>query len=203
MDPSELDAIAISHFHADHSADFFGLVHYLAYRSAPPQPIPVFVPPGGVAKITDFLDAGADHAMWSVVRLEEVTDEEPRSVGDMTLRFAAASHSVPTNAIRVESEGKALVFSGDTGLGGGFPDLAAAADIVISEAALTGDRDTGAYPYHLSGAEAATIARTARAGRLVLSHLAPTLPAEDIMRAAESAFDGPIDLAYPGLRVTV
>ena len=46
LDPAEIDGLVITHIHADHSADVFGLVHYLAYRVRRPMKIPFFAPRG-------------------------------------------------------------------------------------------------------------------------------------------------------------
>ena len=138
MDPAALDAVVISHFHADHCADFFGFFHYVAYRGLTAPQIPVFVPTGGKAKIGGFLDAADDHPVWRVLDVDEVEDGGVRHVGEMTLLFAAAAHSVPTNAVRIESGRSSLAFSADTGLGGGFPWLASKADVALVEAALGG-----------------------------------------------------------------
>jgi ribonuclease BN (tRNA processing enzyme) len=201
MDPAAVDAIVISHFHADHSADLFGFFHYAAYRIGDVRGLPVFVPPGGRAVMAGYLDADDDHALWTVLAVEEVGHGDIRRVGDLTLRFAATAHSVPTNAIRIECDGHSVVFSGDTGLGGGFPGLAEGAGVVLAEAALGGSRDGGAYPYHLSGAEAGSIARHAGAARLIVTHMAPTLRQEDIVDDAAAAFGGPTVAATPGLRI--
>ncbi|GCB50418.1 metallo-beta-lactamase family protein [Streptomyces sp. NL15-2K] len=46
-DPARLDAIWISHLHADHSADLLAAVYGLAYGGLTPDaPIPVYAPAG-------------------------------------------------------------------------------------------------------------------------------------------------------------
>lgn len=201
VDPLDLDGVVLSHLHADHCADFLGFVHYAAYRSRTPAPIPVFVPPGGVAKLADFLDAGPGHALWNVVAFDEVADGEPRPVGDVRLRFAAASHSVPALSVRAEAEGRSLCYSGDTGPAGGFAELATGVDVLLCEAGLNPSKDS--YRYHLSGEDAGRIASSSGARRLIVTHLAPTLTAEDIRTAAEAGYGAPIELAAPGLVVAV
>ncbi len=203
LDPADLSAVTISHLHADHSVDFLGYFHYVAYRCTLDRPIPVFLPPGGIARFAAYLQAGQEHALHRVFVLEEMEGETSRRVGDVTLRFAPAHHSAPTNAVRFESGGRSLVFSGDTGPGGGFEHLAQGADVALCEAGL-GEPPAGGTPqHHLSGADAGRIAERARVGRLILTHLAPTLPPEDIRAAAAEEYSGPIVLAEPGMHVAV
>lgn len=203
VDPASLDAVVISHLHADHSADVFGLFHYLAYRLGTVSGLPLLVPEGAVAKLAAFLDAGPDGVFCTTFSPREVGGGDVVEVGDLTLRFAAAEHSVPTNAVRVEHAGRSLVYSGDTGPGGGFAALAGGADVVLCEAGLDEPREAAAFQLHLSGAEAGAIAERAGAGRLILTHLAPTLPGEDVAAAARAEFSGPVLVATPGLQIEI
>ena len=59
---------------------------------------------------------------------------------------------MPGIATRIEHDGATLVFSGDTGPGGGFAALADGADVVLCEAGLSGPRESAIYPFHLSPA---------------------------------------------------
>ena len=54
MDPADVDALIISHRHADHSVDVFPLDHYLRFGSRPAHPLPLFVPDGLTQRLTDF-----------------------------------------------------------------------------------------------------------------------------------------------------
>ena len=203
LDPAELTAITISHLHADHSVDFLGFFHYVAYRNRPPRPIPVFLPPGGIARFADYLDAGAGHAFWEVFDLAEIVDPVVHAVADVEIRFGLGRHSVPSIVVRVDSGGSSLVFSGDTGPGGALPEFAGDADVLLCEAGRNeSDADEGPQ-HHLSGADAGRIAAEAGVRRLILTHLAPTLLADDIRAAAAAEYPGPIVLAKPGLQVAV
>jgi len=203
MDPAAVDAIIVSHLHADHCADLFGYVHYAAYRVGVTAPTPLFVPPGAPDRLASFLDAGPGDGFFAAVAPTEVSDGDVLSIGDVTLAFAETAHSVPTIGVRFESGGRSLAYSADTGLGGGFPRLASGADVVLCEAGLGEPRETAEYPYHLSGSEAGAIAAESHAGRLILTHLAPTLREADVVAAAETTFGGPVTAASTGLRVNV
>lgn len=203
IDPASLDAVVISHLHTDHCADVFGLLHYLAYRLGTVQGLPLLVPEGAIAKFVAFLGADSDHDFFTTLAPREVDDADVVEVGDLVIRFARTTHSVPTNAVRIEHAGRSLTYSGDTGAGGGFPALARGAEVVLCEAGLDEPREAAAYPFHLTGAEAGAIAEEAGAGRLILTHLAPTLPAGEVEAAAQAVFAGPVLVAAPGLRVEI
>jgi ribonuclease BN (tRNA processing enzyme) len=202
-DPASLDAVVISHLHADHSVDVFGLLHYLAYRLGTVEGLPLLLPEGAIVKFAAFLGADSDADFFTTLAPREVDDADVVEVGDVTLRFARTTHSVPTNAVRIVHAGRSLAYSGDTGVGGGFPTLAIGCDVVLSEAGLGERRETASYPFHLTGAEAGAIAQEAGAGRLILTHLAPTLPVEEVTAAAQAAFVGPVLVATPGLRIEI
>lgn len=203
MDPGALDAVVLSHLHPDHCVDVFGLLHYLAFRLGTVAGLPLLVPEGGVEKLAAFLGADTNDAFFTTFAPQEVGDGDTVAVGDVTLRFAAATHSVPTNSVRVEHAGRSLAYSGDTGLGGGFPELAHGADVVLCEAGLGEPREATGYQYHLSGGEAGALAYGAGAGRLILTHLAPTLTAREIADAAQAAFGAPVLVAAPGRRIQI
>ena len=147
IDPTDLAAAVISHMHADHCSDLFGWFHHLAYIRKLDRAIPVLLPPGGRRRIEEFLgQSGPSDPLHQVLDLTEVADGEDVQIGDLLLRFAYADHSVPGIATRIEHNGATLVFSGDTGPGGGFAALAEGADVVLCEAGLSGPRESAIYP---------------------------------------------------------
>ena len=204
IDPTDLAAAVISHMHADHCSDLFGWFHHLAYIRKLDRAIPVLLPPGGRRRIEEFLgQSGPSDPLHQVLDLTEVADGEDVQIGDLLLRFAYADHSVPGIATRIEHNGATLVFSGDTGPGGGFAALAEGADVVLCEAGLSGPRESAIYPFHLSPAEAGAIAAAAGASTLVLTHVCPGLELTEAVGTASGTFPGVVLAAEPGLVVDV
>lgn len=202
MDPGALDGIVITHTHADHCSDFYAYFHYLAYGPGGTSPMPVFLPQGAPELLAGLVGGDPAHTFFEVFDLRVVGDDEI-SLGALALRFAPTDHSVPTVAVRVEVGGTSLVYSSDTGVEGGVPALAGFADVLLCEATLQGDRPSEGFQQHLTAAEAGRIASAAGVGRLVLTHLPPSLDAAVSIAEASAVFARPVTFAEPGTELEV
>ncbi|OFW65151.1 MAG: hypothetical protein A2135_03305 [Actinobacteria bacterium RBG_16_67_15] len=197
------DAIVLTHVHADHCADLFPLFAALRYGHPHRWGLPVIVPAGLVDRVAAFLGADDDHDLHSVFAFDELAPGARRQVGDLRLLFGAATHPVPALVVAVGDGERSLTYSGDTGPGGDLPELATGCDLLLCEATMQGSRVANRYPYHLTAAEAGGIAADAAAGRLLLTHLAPTLDPSVSVAEAAAVFNGSVDRAVPGMEVEV
>jgi len=203
-DPAgHLDALVVTHAHPDHCSDVFHLFNLLRFGPNSRSGLPALAPDGVAAALAAFLGVGEDHAFHRVFAWRTVAPGDSVQVGEAALAFAATQHQLPTLGVSVSVPGRRLVYSADTGPGGGLPALAAGADLLLCEATLQGEGADGGWPYHLSAAQAGTLAREAGVGRLLLTHLAPMLdPARSAAEAA-ATFGGPVQWAAPGMEVEV
>ncbi|HEY3503076.1 MAG TPA: MBL fold metallo-hydrolase [Actinocatenispora sp.] len=198
--PDELDAIWVSHAHADHAADL--LTAYYALRFAdlrPAAPIPLYGPPGLGDRLARFL--GGDAAPSPVHRafaVHELYDGHRVEVGGVTLTARAVEHDVPAFAVRIAAGDVAVAYSGDTAPCAALTDLAAGCDLLLCEA-------DGARPdeAHHTPEDAGATATTAAVGRLVLTHVGPFLTGTDAVERAAAVFRGPVTLATPGEALVV
>ena len=197
MDPAEVDALFISHRHADHSVDVFPLAHYLRFGSVPSVPMPLFAPEGLLERMVGF--AGAEIESTFAITTPSAGDEV--EVGSMRLRFGHARHSVPTLQLRVEAEGRALAYSADTGLDSDIVELAEGCNTLVAEASFQGSDKPAAH--HLTAAEAGDIARAAGVERLILTHVMPSLDPHQSIEEAAAVFGGDVMVAAPGLEVLI
>jgi ribonuclease BN (tRNA processing enzyme) len=196
-----LDALVVTHSHADHCSDVFHLFNLLRFGPAAREGLAALAPEGVAASLGAFLGAGEGHAFHRVLAWQSAAAGEGGTLGGITLSFARAAHQVPTLAVSLAAEGRRLVYSADTGPGGGLPGLAEGADVLLCEATLA--EDSRDWPYHLSARGAGSLARRAGVGRLILTHLAPMLdPARSVAEAA-AEFGGPVEWAAPGKEVLV
>jgi len=201
MDPSELDALVISHVHVDHSADVFPLYHYLRFGPRRRPPLPWYVPEGIVERVSAYVDSGAGTHMDEVFASYIPGRGEEVAVGAITFRFGRADHPVPTLQLRAGAAGRSLAYSADTGTGSELIELSRGANTLLAEATFQGPSKPA--PHHLTATEAGEIAHRAGVERLILTHLLPTLDPHQSIEEAATAFGGDVMVAVPGLEVLI
>ncbi len=211
VEPTAVDAVALSHLHADHCLDLTGL--YVALKYHPDSPrrerMPVHGPTGTAARLARAYDLDPHPGMSAELDVHEYAVGQPVTVGPFTLVPHPALHPVEAYVLRVEGPSEAdpsrrvtLTYTGDTDSCEGLQTAAAGADLLLAEAAYQEGRDT-ARGVHLTGRRAAEVATAAGVGRLVLTHLPPWNDPEVVLAQAREAWDGPLALAEPDLLLTL
>lgn len=200
MDWTRIDAVVISHVHADHCVDLYPLDVALRYRVEGPLRKPLYAPREVWEVVPRFLDAGK--SAEDARKLERSFDYHPVDEGSeveiagVRFRFRRMDHPVHTHAIRAEAEGVVLTYSADTGPGADLAGFARGSDLLVCEATYQEGR-IGA-PVHLSARQAAETARRAGARELALTHVWPTFDPERSLEEARDAGEVRVELARPG-----
>jgi ribonuclease BN (tRNA processing enzyme) len=192
-----IDAVCLSHLHADHCVDLYSYSIARTYSPAGPQPpIPVYGPAGTAERIGLVHGPDGDEGLSKRFTFE--TMEPGRlTVGPFDIELAHVNHPVETFGFRFTQGGRSLVYTGDTGETDAVPELAAGADVFLSEAAFL--EEPGLPPdLHLTARQAARYASIAGVGRLVLTHLQPWNSRDDARAEAAAAFSGALDIARTG-----
>jgi len=199
-----LDAVLLSHLHADHCMDLTGL--YVArkyHRDGPPRVrLPVHGPADTARRIADAYRTSPGESVEGLDGIYRFVDHtpDPVRIGPFTITVARVAHPVPAYAIRVEAAGTSLVYSGDTGPTPALVELARRADVALFEASFAvGERDTP--DLHMTGVQAGEHAQAAGVGLLVLTHLVSWNDPMATLADGRSAFDGEVALATPGMVV--
>jgi ribonuclease BN (tRNA processing enzyme) len=195
------DVIVLSHGHGDHCLDVLSLLNFLRFDRPEVRAIPLLAPRGVVERLASFVGAGPDHLFFDAFAPDLVLPGSVLRFGAATLSFADAIHPVPAVSMRVDGGGASFSYSGDTGPGGGFAELAMGSDLMVCEATHQGEPPPDRYPYHLFAVEAGQIASEARVKRLLVAHVAPTLDPEVSVAEAALRFEGPVAHAAPGMEV--
>jgi len=186
---SAVDAVIISHEHADHWQDIEGFAigcHFL--RRLPP--IPIYAPAG----LRGRMQGPPGAFLWN-----DITDGDRIRIGGLEASFHRTDHGPETLAMRFDTGGRALGYSADSGPGWSLEALGRGLDLALCEATYLADREGTLH--HLSARQAGVSARTAGAGRLVITHLEPGVDPEKARAEAEAAFGAPVEVATEGLRI--
>jgi ribonuclease BN (tRNA processing enzyme) len=211
-DYAAIDAVVISHLHADHILDLVPFASGLRYAPRH-QPVPVagwpgtdepakpllIAPPGAREAFAHLSTAGAMRAehIEGAFALREYDPADTVTVGELTLRFAPVPHFIPCNAVELSQNGARLTFSADCAPNDALTELARHTDLLLIEATLPRPEREGPRG-HLTPAEAGEHGAKARAKRLVLTHYSDELDAEWARGEAERTFAGPVDMAAEG-----
>jgi ribonuclease BN (tRNA processing enzyme) len=207
LDPTTLDAVAISHLHADHCADLTVLNVLRRYRPEGPcaVPVPVFGPTGTAARIAEL--GGKDPATDAGAQFDVHTWDPATGVqvGPFLLEPVAVTHSVEAFGVRVSGPSDVdparavrLAYTGDTDSGPGLDALAAGADLLLAEAAFHEGRDDAWRGIHLTGRRAGEAAARGGAAHLVITHVPAWNDPQRALAEAREVYPGRLDLAEPG-----
>jgi ribonuclease BN (tRNA processing enzyme) len=197
VDPLTVDAVLISHLHPDHFFDISGYYVLRKYHPAGPQPkIPVWGPRGLKSRVAKSYGLPLDPGMNDEFGFRRLRKGE-MALGPFTVTVRRMDHPIEAFGFRIEHEGRSLAYSGDTASCEALVELASGADLLLAEAAFRDDAENPPH-IHMTGSEAAEIARQAQAARLVLTHIPPWHDKHDALREARGVYDGPIELAAEG-----
>lgn len=194
-----IDAVFVSHLHADHWLDLVPLSYLRHYRPGGPGPVlPVHAPPPARERL---IAAGGwsregPHALHPDWRFID-TGPGRREIGPFTVDLARMDHPEPCHASRWTVGGRSLVFSGDTGESAALVQLAAGADVAMFEASWYDD-DVNPPGVHLTGGQAAAHANRAGVGRLLLTHVTPWGSPDRTERDAAPVAEMPLAVVRSG-----
>lgn len=196
VDPLSIDAVFLSHLHADHCLDLCGYYVMRKYHPLGAQPrLPVWGPAGTAGRMARAYDL-SDHPGMTE-EFDFRTHGDPVHVGPFLVETRQVVHPVDAFATRVSAKGRTLVYSGDTGPCDALDEIATGADLLLAEASFQSNVENPP-DLHLTGADAGRTAKVARVGRLLLTHIPPWYHDGVALAEARSAWSGPVDLARAG-----
>ncbi|MGH3441860.1 MAG: MBL fold metallo-hydrolase [Nitriliruptorales bacterium] len=191
----DVDAIVLSHPHADHCVDLIGFYYALRFHPDAPLSVDVHAPPGTEEFLAQLVSSDSEARFGDVCRFHDARPGGELEVGDLRVRFFPSIHVVPAVSVRIEHDGRVVTYSGDSAGGEWLEQAARDADLFLCEASWQGSAD--AYPagLHLTATGAGEVATAAGAKSLVLTHLWPANDRDTVRAEAEAAFGRRIDFA--------
>jgi ribonuclease BN (tRNA processing enzyme) len=187
-----IDAIAITHFHADHFAGIPALVLAATYEDRRTRPLVVAGPSGVRARVFAAADAVGysltGRALPFELRFVELAAGVATEVGPATLTPFETYHdprSCP-HGFAVAAGGRRLVYTGDTGWFDGLPAHAHGADLFVCECTF----HDFTLPQHLAYRALAERRGAFACERMLLTHLGSQMTDRRGQLEIETADDG-------------
>jgi ribonuclease BN (tRNA processing enzyme) len=213
----DVDAVIISHLHADHFLDLVPFSYALTYAPRQ-QPVPVAGWPGTErpARPQLYVPSGAGKVFRRIVGcwgnedliehafdLSEYELQDELTVGPFSVRFCEVPHYTATAAVELSSNGGGrFTYSADCSPNEELIKFAHGTDFLLIEATLPRPERTGERG-HLTPREAGDHGRRAGAHRLVITHISDELDPEWALAEAGSGFGAPVEVAEEGAVYTI
>ena len=213
IDYVDLDAVLISHLHADHWLDLVPYSYALTYAPKQ-QPVPVHTWPGTDTPARPRLIAPPGRHRDLPAGRRRLGQRRPdrerlRARGVRAGRHASRSgrsapastrsrtSSTPSRSTSPPRAAAKLTYGADTRPGEELVEIARDADLLLVEATLPRPERTGVRG-HLTPEEAGEHAKRAGAKRVVITHISDELGDEWAREEAERGFGGPVEVAREG-----
>ncbi len=202
MTYDRIDQLLLTHLHPDHSLDLATLLLAFNYAPGAERTAP-FTITGGRDLQDFFQRLVALYPEVAPVSFEILFRQVYRdefSVAGLHIRSAPTAHTSDSIGYRVEEGHNSVVYSGDATGRGELADLAAGADVLITECSFPSGWDT---EDHFNADTVAAVAQQAAVKSLAITHRYPPALAVDLAEQIHRRYDGEIVLAYDGLRLEV
>ncbi len=201
---ANLAALFVGHFHADHWIDVGPLLDRFPWGEAAPQPLPVYLPPGGREKLNHLAAAIAERPGFfeTAFAVTEFESAQRIEIGPYVIVPHSVGHYVPAFSMEITGPGgERVIYAGDMGPSEAVIELARDAELLILEATLESGATDDARRGHIDASEA--IEHVARSN--VLQGLLVHYPSErrGIIGALCASSGAPVEPALPGMAVDI
>lgn len=191
LDPLDLNAVILTHYHPDHVADMGVLQHVFQLKERgdgkPKQILPIYGHTESdlhLLRTSEGVSEGVDYS-----------EKDIMTIGPFEIRFLKTIHPVPCYALSIidTTSGKKFVFTADSAYLESFVDFAKDADLLLADANLY--RGNEKHHAHMTSKEVGELAEEAKVKELVLTHLPPEGDWERLLEEAKES--------APNVRVTL
>src|SRR3954454_12902417 len=201
IEPSQLDAVLVSHLHPDHFIDLVPLRHYLAYQFRPPRRVRV-IGPSGLANRIDALHDRSGFTAESLdveAYLDGAGSPAGPEIGDIRVEALRVTHTADSHALRLSpSPGRpGLVYSGDCGRAADLVPLIRPGDSLLVEVSF-GPGPVPPDALHLDAPAIAALVSRTRPGLVLLTHLQMGFYRDETVAIVQASTPAVVRLVEPG-----
>lgn len=194
---TEIDAILLSHYHADHIADIGVLQHALIvenYLAGTEKTVEIYGPGENEYEFNQLEDDFTKGIKYN--------PEEVLKLGPFFLRFLKTRHSVPCYGVRITDGQSTIVYTADSAYQEEWIKFSKNADLLLADTNFYAEQD-GSEAGHMTSEEVGRIASHAKVKQVILTHLPHYGNHEQLLMEASKIYSGKILLAEEGLSWSV
>ncbi|MFP4403611.1 MAG: MBL fold metallo-hydrolase [Candidatus Woesearchaeota archaeon] len=205
FDYRDIDAIFISHGHADHFTDLALFLHvsiYEPYNMLRYKELKIFVPKGFKKNIENILDGFNFDINFTKNKISVFEFElNEINIDNVFIKPHLVNHSDKFDCygFRLKSNDKIFSYTGDCSYSDSLIKLAENSDLFLSDATDCDEKNKG---NHLSGNDAGIVAKNSNTKHLVLTHVRNYYK-KDVVNDAKKEFDGKITLAKDSMEIDI
>lgn len=193
INPLDLDAVLITHYHHDHIADL-GVLQYYWQLNTGNKKVPILPIYGNTQDPLNY----AALTMDGVTRGKPYNDYEELELGPFKINFKRTIHPVPTYALRLTNGKNDLTFTADTDYFDDLVEFSKNSDLLITDTNF--DSSKVGKKWHMTSVESGKLAKLANVNKLILSHLPQEINHNQILEEAKNCKgDNLVLLANHGL----
>ena len=195
----------VSHFHVDHVGELASLFFAFRYgmRDRRTEPFTV-LGPDGIDRVMDGLRMAFGSKLFETtfpLSVRTLTPGEGVELGGgTTLSVAKTPHTEESLAVRIDSGGRAVCYTGDTDYSEELVNFFSKADVLVSECSFREPRE--GVP-HLSVRQAARLAALSGVAELIVTHFYFDVNESELKAELESEFRGKVIIGRDGLVIEV
>jgi ribonuclease BN (tRNA processing enzyme) len=195
----DIDTLFISHFHQDHVSEivpfvFFCMTKYAEYYCSNKN-LKIYGPKGlkkFIKRIYKTFNIKYDKKF--LPELIEVKDGSLIRGSDYVVEVFKVIHStIDSFAYRISSNGKSMVYSGDTTLCSGIRSATKNVDLALIESTSDSLEEV-----HITGVQVGLLAKESGVKHLVITHVAPSYKHSKLRRDIRKNYDGRLSIASDG-----
>ncbi len=198
LQPEELNAIVLSHYHPDHIADIGVLQHarlIQGFLGKTKGTLPIYGHSHNAGEFTKL-------TYKDVTKGIAYNPGVPISVGPFKVSFQRTSHPVPCYAMRIETTSGTIVYTADSAYLDEFVPFSKDADVLLCECNFYAHQ-TGSKAGHMTSTEAGRLAQQAGVKQLIITHLPHYGDLEDLLSEASAEDKGTIMLAEEFMEISL